>query len=256
MERHKEIPLDVQWLGRRGYAEVWELQKQLLARRIEGETGDTLLLVEHEPVYTWGKRTDPDHLGEGPAALNALGADTFQVERGGEVTYHGPGQLVGYPICDLANLSCGRDLHKYMRGLEEVIIRVLASYGVVGERVEGLTGVWVNRELRIANDELRIAGNDPPDNSKFEILNSKSPSKVAALGVRVRKWCTMHGFALNVTDEVLPWFRHIVPCGIGDRPVTSLQVLTGEAPDLAEVRERVVAEFGAVFMARDRNPEC
>lgn len=237
MQRQSEIQLDVQWLGRRRYAEIWDMQKRLLEQRIAGEIGDTLLLVEHEPVYTWGKRTKPEHLGAGAAALRALGADTFEVERGGEVTYHGPGQLTGYPICNLAGLSCGRDLHKYMRGLEEMVIRVLASYGIAGERVAGLTGVWVgNRESGIGN------GSD----SRFPIPDSRH-AKVAALGVRVRKWCTMHGFALNVTDECLPWFKHIIPCGIGDRPVTSLQSLLGEAPDVREVRERVVAAFRQVL---------
>lgn len=219
MERQSEIQLDVQWLGRRRYAEIWELQKHLLEQRVENEISDTLLLVEHEPVYTWGKRTKPEHLRAGKQALRALGADTFQVERGGEVTYHGPGQLTGYPICNLAKLSCGRDLHKYMRGLEEMIIRVLAGYGVEGGREEALTGVWVDG------------------------------AKVAALGVRVRKWCTMHGFALNVTDECLPWFKHIIPCGIGDRPVTSLQSLLAVAPGMGEVRGRIVEAFGGVFGA-------
>ena len=217
MERQREIQPDVQWLGRRRYAEVWELQRQMLEQCIAGEIGDTLLLVEHEPVYTWGKRTKPEHMGGGEEVLRALGADTFQVERGGEITYHGPGQLTGYPICNLGKLSCGRDLHKYMRGLEEVLIRVLASYGVEGGRTEGLTGVWVDG------------------------------AKVAALGVRVRKWCTMHGFALNVTNECLPWFKRIIPCGIGDRPVTSLQSLVDGAPDLGEVRERVIIAFREVL---------
>jgi lipoyl(octanoyl) transferase len=237
MQRQREI--DVQWLGRRRYAEVWELQKQLLEQRIEDQIGDMLLLVEHEPVYTWGKRTAPEHMGAGVDALRALGADTFGVERGGEVTYHGPGQLTGYPICNLANLSCGRDLHKYMRGLEEVMIRVLAGYGLAGERIKGWTGVWVEPELRIASYELRIEGGVGPTNSKFEIQNSKL-SKVAALGVRVRKWCTMHGFALNVTNECLPWFEHITPCGIEGRGVTSLQKLLGRAPEMSEVRGRVL----------------
>ncbi|MCA8920000.1 MAG: lipoyl(octanoyl) transferase LipB [Planctomycetes bacterium] len=235
MERHKEIPLDAQWLGRREYAEVWELQKQLIEQRIAGEISETLLLVEHEPVFTWGKRTDPEHLGAGPTALNALGASTFQVERGGEVTYHGPGQLVGYPICNLGNLKCGRDLHKYMRGLEEVVIRVLESYGLAGERIAGLTGVWA------ARSEFRVPSS-PDDNPEHRTRNTEL-GKIAAMGVRVRKWCTMHGFALNVTDEVLPWFRHITPCGIGDRPVTTLQNLLGAALDMAEVRERVVTAF-------------
>lgn len=240
------MELDVQWLGRRAYASVWELQKQLLDQRIAGEIGDTLLLVEHEPVYTWGKRTDPAHLGPGEAALRALGADTFQVERGGEVTYHGPGQLTGYPIVNLANLRCGRDLHKYMRGLEELIIRVLAGYGLHGERIEGLTGVWVGRsEFRVPSSELSAV------NPELGTRNSEL-GKIAALGVRVRKWCTMHGFALNVTNECLPWFEHITPCGIKDRGVTSLQSLLGHAPAMDEVRERVVSDLAGVFMSDNK----
>ncbi|MBZ0135390.1 MAG: lipoyl(octanoyl) transferase LipB [Planctomycetes bacterium] len=249
MERQREIQLDVQWLGRRPYAEIWELQKRLLEQRINNEIGDTLLLVEHEPVFTWGKRTKPQHLGAGQEALRVLGADTFQVERGGEVTYHGPGQLTGYPICNLANLSCGRDLHKYMRGLEEMVIRVLASYGLEGGRVEGLTGVWVEQA---AGGRRQAAGtaNDP----KPQALSPTPAAKVAALGVRVRKWCTMHGFALNVTDECLPWFKHIIPCGIGDRPVTSLQSLLGDPPDMADVRGRVIETFGQVLMPGKTSP--
>ncbi|MBX3459775.1 MAG: lipoyl(octanoyl) transferase LipB [Planctomycetes bacterium] len=229
------MELDVQWLGRRAYTPVWELQQQLLERRIAGEIGDTLLLVEHEPVYTWGKRTDPAHLKAGAEALRALGADVFEVERGGEVTYHGPGQLTGYPIVNLAGLRCGRDLHKYMRGLEEMIIKVLAGYGIVGERVPGATGVWVQ------SSGFGVPGsnavNAEPGTQNPELF------KVAALGVRVRKWCTMHGFALNVGSACLPWFEHIVPCGLEGRGVTSLESLLGAAPDMADVRARVVAAF-------------
>jgi len=232
--------LDVQWMGRRRYAEVWELQRRLLEQRISNEISDTLLLVEHEPVYTWGKRTAPEHLGAGPEALRALGADTFEVERGGEVTYHGPGQLTGYPICDLKNLTCGRDVHKYMRGLEEVMIRVLASYGIAGARVEGMTGVWVRSEFRVPCSESAAT------NSEHGTRNAEL-AKIAALGVRVRKWCTMHGFALNVSDECLPWFNHITPCGIEGRGVTSLQTLLGRAPDFAELRSRVTAAFREVL---------
>jgi lipoyl(octanoyl) transferase len=228
---NRRTDLDVQWLGRRRYAEVWDLQKRLLEQRIVNEIGDTLLLVEHEPVYTWGKRTNPEHLRKGPEALRALGADTFEVERGGEVTYHGPGQLVGYPICNLANLSCGRDLHKYMRALEEVIIRVLATYDVEGFREDGLTGVWVGKR------QSGIGNRDGGVDSRFPIPDSQ-PRKIAALGVRVRKWCTMHGFALNLTNEVAPWFRHIVACGIADRSVTSV----AEAAD-RDIAIRVVADL-------------
>jgi lipoyl(octanoyl) transferase len=244
---HRPSTIESQWLGRKPYAEVWALQKKLQAERIAAlEQGrdcpERLLLVEHEPVYTWGKRTKPEHLGDGAEALRNRGADTFEVERGGEVTYHGPGQLVGYPICYLGNLKCGRDLHKYMRGLEEAIIRVLASYGVRGERVGGLTGVWVDG-FKIQDSRFKM----PPDpilNLESRILNQ---SKVAALGVRVSKWCTMHGFALNVTDECLPWFDHITPCGIKGRRVTSMQSLLGRAPEMAEVRARVETAFREVL---------
>ncbi|MCC7510934.1 MAG: lipoyl(octanoyl) transferase LipB [Planctomycetes bacterium] len=238
------MELDVQWLGRRAYTPVWELQKQLLERRIAGEIGDTLLLVEHEPVYTWGKRTDPAHLGPGPEGLRALGADTFEVERGGEVTYHGPGQLTGYPIVNLANLRCGRDLHKYMRGLEEVMIKVLAGYGLRSERVQGLTGVWIQEAGGSKQDAGKVAADAADPDCR---IHSPKSSKVAALGVRVRKWCTMHGFALNVSNDCLPWFRHIVPCGIEGRGVTSIEAMLGRAPSMPELRERLVAAFKDVF---------
>lgn len=208
------------------YADCWELQKTLLARRVEaaktgGDEPERLLLVEHPPVYTFGKRTRPEHLGPGPEALRALGAGVFEVERGGEVTFHGPGQIVGYPIVCLPKLSCGRDLHKYMRGLEETLILVLADLGLRGERLAGLTGVWVKRQDGIL-------------------------AKVAALGVRVRKWCAMHGFALNVTTD-LRWFRHITPCGIGDRPVTRLEELLSVPPDSKAVEDLLARRFAEVF---------
>lgn len=220
------MALEVQWLGRRPYAPVREMQRALQAQRIAAlEAGqphpETLLLVEHEPVFTWGRRTKADHLGQGPEALRAKGAEVFEVERGGEVTYHGPGQLVGYPIVHLGALACGRDLHAYMRALEEVLIRALGTLDVAGTRVPGRTGVWVGPAGREA--------------------------KVAALGVRVSKWVAMHGFALNLSNEPLPWFELVTPCGIADRAVTSLQTLLGAAPAMEEVRARVEAAFRAVM---------
>lgn len=244
----RPLTIESQWLGRRPYAEVWDLQKRLLAVRVAAlEQGrdcpERLLLVEHEPVYTWGKRTKPENMGQGADALRAMGADTFEVERGGEVTYHGPGQLVGYPVCYLGNLTCGRDLHKYMRALEEVLIRVLATYGVTGARISGLTGVWVSGQWSMVNGQAK------PEPSPSTIDRQPStPAKLAALGVRVSKWCTMHGFALNVSDECLPWFEHITPCGIKDRGVTSLQSLIGKAPKMAEVRARAEAAFRDVML--------
>lgn len=214
----------VENLGRVPYAEVWEQQRKLRDARIHAREADQpadehLLFVEHEPVYTWGRRTDTNHMGAGPDHLKSLGADVFEVERGGEITFHGPGQLVGYPIAFLGNLTCGRDLHRYMRALEQVVIDVLAEYDLNAGRVNGLTGVWVDG------------------------------AKVAAMGVRVKKWVSMHGFALNVTTD-LDWFSHITPCGIGDRPVTSLERLLGTPPELAEVRKLTEHHFRRVLLGQ------
>ena len=225
-EKPNAKPLRITSLGRRRYSDVLALQERLQAERLAAyesgsDAAEQLLLLEHDPVYTWGRRTKPEHMGAGVEALRALGADTFEVGRGGEVTFHGPGQIVAYPIVHLKNLSCGRDLHRYMRGLEETMIRVIAHYGLKGERLDGATGVWVPRPGR-------------------------DSAKVGALGVRVRKWVTMHGFALNVSTD-LSWFRQITPCGIEGRVVTSLAELLGEAPDFAEVQDRIVEAFCEVF---------
>ena len=219
------LQLEVLRLGRQRYQPVWDLQRRFQQERIadlEAETQsglpDRLLLVEHEPVFTWGKRTKPQNLGAGPEALRGLGADVFEVERGGEVTYHGPGQLVCYPIVYLGDLRCGKDLHKYMRGLEEVVLRVALTYGIQAGRVTGLTGVWVG------------------------------DAKLAALGTRVSKWVTLHGFALNLSKQPLPWFGHITACGIVGKNATSLESLLGYAPPIAEVEERVVTAFCDVLL--------
>lgn len=197
------------------YEPAHQLQKRLLDARIAGAVPDVLLLAEHPPTVTLGRRADAANVVTDPARLEALGFTVHHIERGGDVTYHGPGQITGYPIVSLDDH--GRDLHKYMRNLEEVLIRTLARWGLTGERVEGLTGVWVGG------------------------------AKVAALGIKVRRWVTMHGFALNVRTD-LTHFAHIVPCGITDKPVTSLQrLLSGEGPGVAEVGRAVVEEFEAVF---------
>ncbi len=259
----KITTFDVLRLGRARYQPVWEMQRRIQAERIasieegrEQDVPDRLILVEHEPVFTYGKRAKAANLGGGPEALRALGADVFEVERGGDVTFHGPGQLVAYPIAYLGNLSCGKDLHKYMRGLEEVVLRVLADYGYHGQRVAGITGVWVdvNSEFKIQNSKLEADANPGDDsNPKSKIQNPKSEApdsqlaKVAAMGTRVSKWVTLHGLALNVTDEPLRWFSHITPCGIADKGVTSLQSLLGYAPPMREIEDRLVHHFGRVF---------
>ncbi len=209
-------PLDVRRLGLVPYADALAMQRALVEDRRAGTVDDLLLLVEHPHVLTLGVRGDGGraHILATAEALAARGIDVHETGRGGDITYHGPGQIVGYPIIDLRPDRC--DVHRYVRDLEEVLIRTAAGYGVVAERVEGLTGVWVGRE------------------------------KVAAIGVRIGRWITSHGFALNVTTD-LDYFNLIVPCGIADRGVTSLARLLGRHVDRREVEDRIVAHFRDVF---------
>jgi lipoyl(octanoyl) transferase len=192
------------------------MQRALVEDRRAGRIDDTLLLLEHPHVLTLGVRGDGgrSHILATSEALAERAIDVHETGRGGDITYHGPGQLVGYPILDLKPDRC--DVHRYVRDLEEVLIRTAASYGVEAGRVDGLTGVWVGRD------------------------------KLAAIGVRIARWITSHGFALNVTTD-LGYFDLIVPCGIPDRGVTSLARLLGRSVDLREVEDRLVAQFGAVF---------
>ena len=208
--------LDVRRLGRVSYQDALAVQRALVADRQAGAVGDTLLLVEHPHVLTLGVRGDGgrSHILASADALSARGIEVCETGRGGDITYHGPGQLVGYPVLDLRPDRC--DVHRYVRDLEDVLIRVAADYGITAGRVEGLTGAWVGRE------------------------------KLAAIGVRISRWVTSHGFALNVTTD-LDFFSLIVPCGIADRGVTSLARLLGRAVDLAEVEDRVVTRFREVF---------
>ena len=205
----------VRRLGVMPYRDALALQRALVEDRRAGRIEDTLLLVEHPHVLTLGVRGDGgrSHVLAAPEALAAAGIDVLETGRGGDITYHGPGQIVGYPIIDLD--PDRRDVHRYVRDLEEVLIRVAADCGVVAGRIAGLTGVWVGEE------------------------------KLAAIGVRISRWVTSHGFALNVTTD-LDYFRLIVPCGIADRGVTSLARL-GSARSRAEVEDLVVARFADVF---------
>ena len=203
------------------YVAALEWQRTLVTSRQRGEIPDTLLLVEHPHVLTLGVRGDGGrgHILATAEHLAARGVEVHETGRGGDVTYHGPGQIVGYPIVDLKPDRC--DVHRYVRDLEEVLIRTAGEYGVTATRVEGLTGVWVGRE------------------------------KLAAVGVRIARWVTSHGFALNLTTD-LEYFNLIVPCGIADRGVTSLEKLVGRRLDRRDVEDRLVAHFCAVF---DRQPQ-
>ena len=204
-------PLCVRWFGRVEFAHALVLQEEIVARkRKDSSLEDQLLLLEHEPVYTIGRTPDQSSLsatGSRPTRDGDLGAahlphPLFAINRGGQATYHGPGQLIGYPIIDLRR--CGHDLHKYLRWLEQLLIEVLAEYGITAMQRESLTGVWVEDR------------------------------KIASIGVGVRHWITMHGFALNVCGDLSP-FSHIVPCGIDNVVMTSMEKETGAAFSVSDV---------------------
>jgi lipoyl(octanoyl) transferase len=208
--------IEIRRLGVVAYGDALALQRALVEERRAGRIGDQLLLLEHPHVLTIGVRGDGGrgHILATDEALAARGIDVLETGRGGDVTYHGPGQLVGYPIVDLK--PDRQDVHRYVRDLEEALIRTAGDFGVEAERVPGLTGVWVGRE------------------------------KLAAIGVRIARWVTSHGFALNVSTD-LEQFKLIVPCGIADRGVTSLERLLGRRVEMREVESRVAARFGEVF---------
>jgi len=209
----------VEWLGRVPYAEGLALQERLVAGLSRGEGGEHLLLLEHPHVITLGRNAEPAHVLAGEAARQTRGVALYPTGRGGDVTYHGPGQLVGYPILNLRPDRC--DVRRYVRDLEEVLIRTAGDFGVAARRVDGLTGVWVE---------------ETPGRL----------SKLAAIGVRIARWITSHGFAFNVSTD-LSYFDLIVPCGITDHGVTSLSRLTGREPELADVASRAAAHFADVF---------
>jgi lipoyl(octanoyl) transferase len=212
--------IDVRRLGVVTYAEALALQGDLVDARRMGAIGDTLLLLEHPPVITLGarNRVGPDHVLASREELQVLGIEVAEAGRGGDVTYHGPGQLVGYPILDLRPDRC--DVHQYVRDLEEVLIHALSAFGVVGRRVSGWSGVWVG----------------PPGREE----------KIAAIGVRFSRWITSHGFALNVSTDLRP-FGHIVPCGITGRGVTSMERLLGHQTDMAAVQDAVCSSMRHIF---------
>jgi lipoyl(octanoyl) transferase len=215
-----ERALSVRRLGIVAYSEAEALQRSLVEERKAGRIGDTLLLLQHPHVITLGvKRASArEHIVAAPDELAARGVEVHESGRGGDVTYHGPGQVVGYPILDL---KPGRaDVHQYVRDVEEVMIRVCAEHGLDATRVPGLTGAWVR--------------------------TPRGPEKIGAIGVRISRWVTSHGFAFNVSTD-LDYFALIVPCGIGDLGVTSLEALLGRPVPIPPVEDALVRHFAAVF---------
>jgi lipoyl(octanoyl) transferase len=238
-------------LGRVPYGEALELQRAVARARIAGDVAqDVLLLVEHPPVVTLGRSTKGQHVTTPPALLAARGVELFEVERGGDVTFHGPGQLVGYPIVDLKRHR--RDLHWYLRQVEEALIVALGELGIEAGRNPGLTGVWVMDEdggSRVEGPGSRPAARDVPEPARPSTLDPRPSRKIASIGVHARDWVTWHGFALNVTTD-LSYFDLIVPCGIAGVDMTSVARERRQAPtdvDSAAVEDAVVGAFGRVF---------
>ena len=207
--------IDVRRLGLVSYADGLELQRALVDDRKAGRIPNTLLLLQHPHVLTIGVKKDGrQHILAPAEVLTERGVEVFETGRGGDVTYHGPGQLVGYPIFNLD--PDRRDVHKYVRDLEEVMIRVCADYGLAADRVKGMSGTWI------------------------------SDAKIGAIGVRISRWVTSHGLAFNVTTD-LDFFNLIVPCGIADKAVTSLAAQLGHPVPMAEVEDAFIRHFSAVF---------
>jgi lipoyl(octanoyl) transferase len=216
------------------YREAWDKQEALFKEKVDQKFANRqlpddapktlpqnhLIFCEHPHVYTLGKSGSIDHLLVNEQELKALGATYYPINRGGDITYHGPGQIVGYPIIDLEQFFT--DIHLYLRTLEEAIILTIAEYGLKGERYEGYTGVWLD-----ADDEAKAR-------------------KICAMGVRCSRWITMHGFAFNVNTQ-LDYFNHIVPCGIDDKQVTSMEKELGRKLDMQEVEQKLRTHIAALF---------
>jgi lipoyl(octanoyl) transferase len=233
MNTHPNKQVAVHNLGLIEYQTAWNEQERLFAEVVatkianrsrpeidQQPTPNYLIFCEHPPVYTLGKSGHEAHLLANDAFLKTIGATYHKINRGGDITFHGPGQLVGYPILDLDNFFT--DIHRYMRLLEEAIIQTLTHYGLDAGRISGLTGVWLDYEAQ------------------------ERPRKICALGVKASRWVTMHGFALNVNTD-LSYFSHIVPCGIADKAVTSMQAELGRAVDITAVQNQVQQELGRLF---------
>lgn len=201
-------------LGLIDYKESWDLQKEILELRAGGKINDVLFLLEHPHTYTLGKVADKKNLIGSEEYLEKNKISVYDIDRGGDITYHGPGQIVGYPIIDLQEWEM--DTHKYLRGLEEVIIRTCAEYGIEGTRNPKYTGVWIEDR------------------------------KIAAIGIKVSRWITMHGFAFNINTD-LDFFKGIIPCGINDKDVTSVSRETGKKVELDEVKEKLISNFKIIF---------
>lgn len=224
-------PARAVWLGRRRYGPIHDLQTRLQEARAEGLVPDTILLLEHEPVATLGRKADPTHLRISPDALRARGVEVFETGRGGDVTFHGPGQLVAYPILDLKPDRC--DVRRYVRDLGRVMGALLKEHDLDGAMLDGAyLGVWVDLAA-----PHRWPGED----------GAMLPAKIGAIGVRMSRWVTMHGFALNSSTDLELFAGSVVPCGLSDRGITSLRSLLDRAPPVRDLARASVPHFASIF---------
>jgi lipoyl(octanoyl) transferase len=236
-------------LGVIDYATGLRLQQRLVELRKEGTIGDVLLLLEHSPVITLGRNADPANLIASPEIVAERGVEVFECDRGGDITFHGPGQLVGYPIFDLRGMSSSDRTRKtlgvvdYVRHLEEVLILTCADFGISAKRIAGLTGVWTATIPSSRAEQDASHANHP---AKPRDLLLRREGKIAAIGVHISRAVTSHGFALNVNTD-LDYFNLIIPCGITSKPVTSLAKELGKRLSLQDVAHSISRNFGAVF---------
>jgi lipoyl(octanoyl) transferase len=246
-------PCQIIDLGRIGYTEAWALQKRIVAARKADAIADVLLVCEHPHVITLGRNGKRENLLASEHVLRQKGVELHASDRGGDITYHGPGQIVGYPILNLSAIR--RDVVWYVRMLEEAMIRATAEFGIVAEREPGKTGVWV-RALKAEKDptegaqssqrEERSLDSSAVEDSLGMTTLAGSSEKLAAIGVHISRWITSHGFAYNVSTD-LRYFDLIVPCGIAERKATSLEKLLGRSVEVSEVRPRIARHLGEVF---------
>ncbi len=226
---NKNTDVNYSHLGLIDYQQAWDIQKSYFSKIVDVKlvnrkqdkqllTPNYLLFCEHTPVFTIGKTGSENHLLVNQAVLKEKGISFYHIDRGGDITYHGPGQLVGYPILDLDNFFT--DIHRYLRCLEEAVILMLSDYGIQAGRVDGMTGVWIGQ--------------------------GREARKICAMGVRTSRWVTMHGFALNVNTE-LDYFNYIIPCGIQDKAVTSMKKELGKDIPMSDVEQKLLSKLAAVF---------
>ena len=220
-------------LGLVEYAAAWELQRRVAAARKAGAIPDVLLLCEHPHVITLGRSGKISNLRAPSEMLRRMGVSFFETNRGGDITYHGPGQLVGYPILNLGEIR--RDVGWYVRSLEEAMIRATAEFGVASRRVSGRTGVWVD-----------VAAGSAAEKEVEEVKEAEDEEKLAAIGVHLSRWVTSHGFAYNVSTD-LRYFDLIVPCGIAGKRAATLEKLLGRRIEMKEAAARITARFGEIF---------